>query len=928
MKQKYIHLLLLILSLSIFGQNSFAQEGKTFLQIIQDNMEAGNGELVSTILKIINLNTESFEGSLVLTSDEELNIIGKSKKQIIIPPNDSVFVSVKMLIAQSVSAKETYHVNAALYNAQQKLIAKGQMAVKIGLTKEVHLFVRDRSIVMDERGGFFHIEVRLQNDGNTTQHVVLLTTLPNELKDDFRVQINVKIKAFQDTTVVVRRQITRNMMRLDNFNIHITGLYKRGNAFGRETVRVHAIKNSRKYREPGIGLFPQRENLIALRAQNIGEENTVYEGSLNTHFDFPNKGEITLNMRGRWRKNIDELYFQNTYLAYSSDRFGGRVGNIYENMAMYLNGRGAKAFYQTKNQKNRVELGALEKSYHLFRSPHEKPGNSFWATYAFREEGEERGSSEATFSTSFIYDNDFYQDQKNYLLAFHGEIIDTTNLSIRGGVYGGSTSTFEGNERPEYGFAAELKLKAKAGLFSFYSDNFASTGYYPGRRRGALNFNERIGLHLEKYRFWFFFNHYSYQPKYIASSPRRENEFGSSRAELGVSRNIGRFSLSVSQKYSSEYRKLMYLDNGRDTDLSAMRLGFALNYTSADYNHTFFLETETGFSDANATSLNAFQFRGRFSYNWGFFHLNGLYQIGAFYLGQVNANRYYPDLEKYKRWYVSPNIRHDFFNKKLELTLGLNYSHDVNSGESIRIMGRAHYDLPYGMEIFVGTEYYDYSFGGYSDQRVEFGIIKHFSSPKFGVNNNSLKVFVYKEMDGNTGYSQNDEIAVNQLLRINEKIFKTDGQGIVEYKKIPEGAYTIQFNGFTNWYATDREVYVEGDGKIQIGLHKMTTVKGSVNYSSTILSYDINKKLGGLKVLAVNADEKVFSTRTSNNGQFVLFVPKGKYRISLVIPKSMKHVDILNNNQSIETYQEHLTRVSFRVAIKEKQVEYKKFTAN
>lgn len=930
---KFNHLFFLLqFSFFLMGHVLFSQESTPFLHVTQDSLEAGNGELVGTTLKLVNLGDQRFDGKLIINAHSFLRVIGKPTETVEIAANDSLFVSLRALVSQSAKAGKEYGISARLYDADSRLIARQEIAVSIAETKNVRLLVRDRQVALHDQGGFFELTAQLHNEGNTPQEVVVVTTLPNELQGDIPDQNTYKLKAFQDTTIVLRKRITRDMMRLDNFTIHLTGLYKRGNVFGRETVSVNAIKASRRFRPPGMGLYPERENLFSFRAQSVGEENSVYQSRLNTHFDLDENAEITMNIDGTWRRNVDQLYFRNTYVAYRSDRFGAQLGNIYENKAVFLQGRGVKGFYSTKNQKNRIEIGAVENSYRLFDSSRETPGKSFWATYAFQKNPENTNNEyhqfDESLSSTFIYDEDFYQNEKNMLLAFHGILIDTTNLEMKGGIYGGTTTPFKEIGGRKYGVAAELTLRATIGKFSFGSDNFVSTGYYPGRRRGALNFNEHIHLGLEKYRLWASYNHYSYRPNYQLRSQGSENKFGNTRASLGASRKIGRFFVSLSPKYSLEERELSYLDDTQAQSLAAIRMGTGINYRSPDYRHSFFLDTEIGFSDAHSTGFDTFQFLGSFNYDWGIFHFNASYQIGAFYLGESLYLQNGSNNEKYERWYVQPNIRYHFFNNKLQLTAGLNYSHNSNAGESLQLVGRANYALPYGIEVFVGTEYYDYSYGDYSDQRVEFGIIKHFSMPKFGVNNNSLHVFVYKETDGVEGYTEADEVAVHQLIEIGGIVFSTNRNGMIEYKKLPEGSYGIKFKGNNGWYAKDREVYAKGEVEIQIGLEKMTTVKGSIGYSSTILSYDINQRLDGLKVLAIDASGKTYSTRTTSDGKFIFYVPKGNYTISLITPGIMEYVNVIDNNQTIKTTQEQSTKVYFNIAVKEKQVEYKKFTSN
>lgn len=334
---------------------------------------------------------------------------------------------------------------------------------------------------------------------------------------------------------------------------------------------------------------------------------------------------------------------------------------------------------------------------------------------------------------------------------------------------------------------------------------------------------------------------------------------------------------------------------------------------------------ETGFSQIG-NSENEFQFRALLNYDWGIFRLDATYQLGSFYLGEAISNQ--EKEEDYYRWQVSPTLNYAFFNDKLELVAGTNFTYNANLGNNMQVFGRADYEIMHGLKFFVGTEYYDYSYANYSDERIEFGVIKDFSTPDLGIDSHELEIFVYKEIDGKEGFSGMDEIAVEQVVYINGKAFKTDAKGKVLYRKIPAETYSIQFDNLSNWYAKDREVKVSGDTYVEVGLEKMTTIKGSIRYSSTILSYEINKKMGGLNVRAVDAFGKTYSTRTADDGTFVLYVPKGTYTLSLIAPGIMQYIDIENNKISVKTESKTVTEVDFKVTVKQKRVEYKKFTSN
>jgi hypothetical protein len=353
-------------------------------------------------------------------------------------------------------------------------------------------------------------------------------------------------------------------------------------------------------------------------------------------------------------------------------------------------------------------------------------------------------------------------------------------------------------------------------------------------------------------------------------------------------------------------------------------MGF--HYNSTDFRHRLFLDAEIGQSHASWNNEDEFQARFRLNYEWGIFNLNGEYQKGSFFLAQAFYNQNLH--EGYERYAINPNIRLKLFNNKLLLDAGVSYAYDTDSQETFFARGKANYQFPYGVEVFAGIDFYEYAYGNFSDQQIEFGLIKRFSTPSVGIPSHAMELFVYKEMNGDDSYTEGvDEIGIGQTLYINGEVFRTNADGKVVYRKIPAGTYQVRFNSFTGWYARDMEIEVVDDTQVNIGLNKMTTIRGSLGYSSTILSYDIKETLGGLSILAVSKTGETYSTRTDSRGSFVLFVPKGEYTVSLIPPGNMEHVEVTDNGQAIETNPETPIEIKFNVKVKEKRVEYKSFSS-
>lgn len=83
-----------------------------------------------------------------------------------------------------------------------------------------------------------------------------------------------------------------------------------------------------------------------------------------------------------------------------------------------------------------------------------------------------------------------------------------------------------------------------------------------------------------------------------------------------------------------------------------------------------------------------------------------------------------------------------------------------------------------------------------------------------------------------------------------------------------------------------------------------------------------------MPLIAIGDNGKAFTTKTDENGNFVLYVPKGSYTVSLEKTGLSEYVEVEDNNQLVNAEPNAIKEIKFTLNIKEKRVETRKFSSS
>ncbi|MCV9929772.1 hypothetical protein OIU83_19075 [Flavobacterium sp. LS1R49] len=918
----------ILLLLTVFGSglNAWSQNNSFSIQFTSNKIETNNTGVADAYVKIVNTTTHSIEGTFdTHSSHEDLYLSQRKLKTITLAARDSIFIPIKAIVSTTAKAGNQSTIEAIFTITETQEAKSVFMPVFIRERKLVKVMLLETNLIYERAGDSLTIPIRVSNEGNTAQKITILARYPDFITRNAIENKDLNIPPFTDTIIVLKKVVNKMILNQEDFTINITVLYHNGDIINNGTVRASSIRQDRRYvapYNPDYNLTFNQTNQVTASIQHNSDNTNAYFLYANAQAEI-NNGILQANLDMNWWENSDQVFFRNTWLGYKEKNYGATIGNISKFFDLNLIGRGAEGFYKP-NEKNTIEAGAIDKTFNLIDNPSLSFGKSAWGMFTHNNGWMQKKGYENTI----IYDNDSYSGTQNYLASSRFSLYTSENFNLRaGGAISNLTSNIESGNK--LGGAGEVQFNGKMKNLFYSSSNYLSSGYFSGMRKGVVNLNERVNLPVGKYNLWGVYNYLSAKPESFANQFTSTN-FSTARYDIGISRRFSSLIVSLSPYYYTESRteQLMSSITPDEYSMKAARMTLGLTYYNTPTRQNVSLSFEGGLFTANTIEKREFHFKTNFIYSWKMLNLLAFYQYNNFYLGEIIANSQLGIQKTYTNLTISPTLQQKFFNDKLTINLGMVYSKNSIISESLQFNGRADYDVTKDFSLFVYNYYSDFSTSATTLNTIQVGLTKRFNPIKIDKTRSTLEVYVYYETGDKKETIAKNSPAINQLVIIDGKAFRTDNKGILKYRSLPPGSYTIKPVNTNEWYADVVKIDIDADTKIAIGLNKTATIKGTLSYIATDKSFDITKKKGGLPIIAIDDSGKLFTTKTDENGSFILYVPKGLYTVSLEKTGISEYVEVENNNQLIDAEPNNIKEVKFTLNIKEKRVETRKFSSN
>lgn len=885
-----------------------------------DSIRSTNEELLDLTLKLVNDQDSVLKGFVKIDIPTSLQLISKNNIPVELGPGDSTFISIKIFVTKyTVSGKE-HLIRFLLSDPENNLLASANSVLQVSVKRNVNMFALLSNILLDPGSDSIRVPIRIINAGNTAQKLTIISRYPSIFENDaFHATTQLELAPSRDTLITFTKAISRKMFDSEGFDVTFSGLYDNGNIFGMAYIKVQSARNERVYRDPMLS-DTYNLNSITVSAQNMYSQNESYHLTGRGSLELPS-GMLGYNLdMTSWRNSYSPAMARNTYVNFHNEKFGITAGNINKSMDINFSGRGMSLMLNDTTTHDSYEVGYVDANSNLFGSNNNlffPSGNAAWGAYTHT-------SKDVQFSSSALYEVNPLLNSRSAILGNSLMFNRIKGMRILALLNAGHVTEYDGS-RVKPGVASGLNINGTFKNLLVNSQNYYSSGYYPGLRKGALSFNERVTYLKDNSNIWGGVDYNLYQPKSLSGIQYIDPVFSTLRVEAGISGSVFKnLNVSLSPVYTSETNNSYQFEGLAQAvhSLESWNLNNTFNYAISNKQYLS-INTETGIYQSTFDADNKFHFRANINYRNGTFNLSSTIQKGTFFLGEAASN-FIRDLESPMLVNIVPSIQKSLFRNKLRTELGLAFVNSSFFGSSLYLTGRAELDVMPKTSFYTAINHNRYNH--YNLSILEMGITQKLNVAKIDPKQGNAEIFVYHDQNQNNTFDEGDTKADGQLVYINQAAFIANASGLVEYKRLPFGDYKITVSNKDGWYAPEmRIVHNEKKTRIDLSLKQTGTLKGKVSYIINEFSYEINRNLQGLTVVAIDERNVRYITKTNDEGEYVFFLPIGSYALSIDkadLSPEVEQVKIPNRM----VLDPQVTRiVNIDLEVKARQIETKKF---
>lgn len=895
-----------------------------------------NEKMLTLLVSIENKTATTEHLTLSYVADKDVRILNNTTT-VLLAPKEKIFLPVKAYIERGQPAG-TSLIKFTLKNDAAKTIAETNTQLVIEPKRQLRIVANTPQILMDRVGDSLQISTQVYNGGNAAETVHLFATFPQIYGGDMMLKKSITLQPFTNTEVVFSKIIDKDLAKLGVFTVNIAATDNENEYFGNTMVLVQNALGNRRYTDPlQTQTFGQNSrNHITWQLYNpFSEFSSSQNLDLQSEVNIGNTN-LSLSMNGTYREGSENpVQLQNTWLKVQRRYTGFQVGNISTNdLEVSTNGRGAVFSYQPGTEKKTsITAGIVEKSYSLL-DPFEwnrfPRGSTAFTRATVRLSDYKLLNHQVIFDTdpfqrSFIIKNGYaYTNKKNTAYNFdvgYGYITSTSNSDL---------------SKPSGALGFNYNKNWKR--FTLSSNNYYSTGYYPGLKKGALLLEERLSRSFKNFSLYGSYSLNVYNPQDINPLYQYGSYSRRNKGELGTRFNISKgFYATVNAQVVKEHAELFtgYDLSRVPVDFQSTLLSTSVDYTTPDSKNRLSFTHVHGFSHYDDLTDPSYVWQIQAGWYQGNFMLSTNYQRGnlMFYEGNSNGT-VSNDTEKI---FATLNYRLSLLEKKLNFNFSAVANSDSRYGKNISLGTNADFQLFRTTKIFANFNYNKYSRNAFNTSSIysQIGITQNL--PTWGDETTSyksglIKAFAFYDLNNNGSYDDDtDRPATGIKIKINNTIFISDDSGNIKYRKVPYGNYVV--TPLENqWYSEAQNIGLDKKEMfITLPLAKTSIIKGGIQYEQAkVVQYDVPRILAGITVMLTNQNNKTFTFYTDDKGEYTAYVPVGTYRISVKDTVLPNKIYLDDNLRTIVTNADTPQTVrSFTLKIKEKKVEVKKFgTAN
>lgn len=916
--------------------SSYAQQVE--MEVKRDTLTSKTN-LMDLVVTLVNAENQPFDGFLRIRTPEGFQSISGEQIEVHLGAEEQRFVPVKILFRQIAKAG-TSNVEIDLLNHEKKVIQTEIIRQTIKENNNLRLSTLNPMVFVSNPNDSLSVQVIVSNLGNRKQNVSVVFSIPGLMGEKNFFEQKGMVEIQQDSVFTFKFLPPQALLDRPQFTINVAGM--RGTEkelFGNLSITVQNISSSRRYLDMETVRQSQyyRRNSITGSYRRIGENSTVYQLTGSGDIDLP-AGYLSVNGNFYKADVADEPIVSNTYVDYHLNNHHLKIGNISQPLEMALFGRGIEVGVADKQKTKSFQIGFIDQNFNLVeKNAFLKNGYGIYAT------GVLRASTSSNYTSgTYLFKEDAMEQAQHHLAGI--EKVHTFNKNWRGNlrIHAGM-SHYEMADKNEPSFAVETQYNGNIHGVRLSGNYFFSTAYFPGNRRGMLQLQQNAVKSISP-------NHTVYANVFLSDFSPQSHTYAMNiqsanfRFDSGISfSRIKNTTIKLGYQYQTEssnsFGGFRETNNSDNLEMKTHRLVENINWLSKNSKHSLLLTLEEGLTKLSGEKSIKPQFKVSTAYSFKWLNANFAYQYGSFFLSEyVSAHRRTEGAEVFQRLTASVSADKQLMQNKLSVSTGAGYIKDFTMGQTPSAFLNLQYTPDNRYRIYLNSSWYRYdmrnnmyySFSSANNMLIiEAGLTVNFGGRKPSAGKKgTMTALVYYDKNTNNIFDEDDEIAADYLITLNNTTFKTNDKGELTYRSLPFGTYQLKPAAQKGWFTQGNEYVIDTyKTAVLIPLHQSGTVSGKIKYdfdAKTVL--DFEPKIGGI-VFNISQNGK-FLQRVSTNdeGEFILFLPTGDYQILLNENSLATNTFCEETAQSFTVAAGKITRIpKFVIKVKEKRINIKRF---
>lgn len=770
------------------------------------------------------------------------------------------------------------------------------------------------------------VRLMVENPGYSPMNITLKYELmPGDIISIIERPTTVYLAPRQKQLITLRLKKHRSTVFYPDINLYITATESgKTEVLSTTTIPIQVITNNRQVGYAGIENLYKNFAELSFSRSGIANEYTQFKANMERKVGAGTT--LGFNTTTDYFTRQNYLHMYDTRLELKSQKLNLAIGNIYgSDYDVNLSGRGIKAGYQQGNSE--VEAIAMENNFLLFTNIDQiYPGNSFAVKYAHHFKNQQRGY------INFIWnDNNAFTRSSalisNFKLPVYTDSVHA--LVIEGGVSEERSNDPLITQQAQKGAAAGIDYQYVKNRITFSSNNYFSTPFYAGIRRGSLALNEMLTYRLGATSIFARYLATVNKPRYFLPSDAHgiyhfnNDLYQTHQVESGINLKGNKIRIGFVPNYSYQRLRSFY----RNLEYEAYRIRVELS--GSFQKHFVSLSADGGLSKLNDHPERFYAARYWLSYRIGSFNADAMIDMNPVNLYDIGIYQQ----ENYINY--STGIGYSLNTKNKKLTANINASYNrmnaynnshafLNTNASYRIASNWYATgmASYAKYINTGQPYAGNS--SISNYQLKIGLKRTFGTNMTAVGNKiTLELFEDDNLNGIK--DQNEKILSNVLVRLNNNIVAmTNARGIVKYSNLEDGSYAVSIykNNLRLPVLQNDSIVVTHNKTFKIPVIKTNPVAGKLKEIKE--RYDAETAdIMGITIYAQNTETKKLETAvTDAEGSFAFQLPQGQYRIYI----ENDRYEIVNNAQQITVQNGQVTQpVVFEFKKKDIIIKVKKF---